>query len=112
MGSSITGTGRAELRIPAGRHAECRLECPGEVALVGEADLECRFCQRPRVTQPAPGQVEAPHHRIPVRAGAVDGMEPAGELVAVYASEPEWLGQHTLRPIVNQKGERQRQESR
>ena len=30
----------------------------------------------------------------------------------VDASEPEWLGQHTLRQIVNQKGERQRQESR
>jgi hypothetical protein len=53
------------------------------VGLVGEAGLERRFRQGPRVAQPAPGHVEAPHHRISVRAGPVDGVELAGELVAV-----------------------------
>jgi hypothetical protein len=83
MGSFITGTGRAELHVPAGCHAECRFERPGEVRLVGEAGLQRRFCQGPGVAQPAPRHIEAPHHRLSVRAGPVDGMELAGELVAV-----------------------------
>jgi hypothetical protein len=59
--SSITSTGGAELHVPAGRHAECRFERPGEVGLVGEAGVERRFCEGPRVAQPASGHVEALH---------------------------------------------------
>jgi hypothetical protein len=87
LGSSIVGTGRAELHVPAGCHAECRFERPGEVGLVREAGLERCFCQGPRVAQPAPGHVEAPHHRIPVRAGPVDGAKLACKLVAVQARD-------------------------
>src|SRR5262249_37434279 len=71
---SVTGTGRAEPHVPAGCHAECRLECPGEMRLVGEACLERRFCQGPRVAQPTSGHVEAPHHRISVWGGPVDDV--------------------------------------
>jgi anti-sigma regulatory factor (Ser/Thr protein kinase) len=77
------GAGGAELQVPAGRHAECCSERPGEVGLVGEAGLECGLGQRPGVAQPASGHIEAPHHRVPVRAGPVDGMELARELIAV-----------------------------
>jgi len=79
----VAGAGGAQLQVPAGRHAEGCLERPGEVGLVGEAGLERGFGQRPGVAQPAPGHIEAPHHRVPVRAGPVDGMELARELVPV-----------------------------
>jgi hypothetical protein len=77
----------AELHVPAGRHAERRFERPGEVGLVGEAGRERSFREWPRVTEPAPGDREAPHHRVPVRAGAVDGAELACELVAVQPGD-------------------------
>ena len=48
---------------------------------------ECGFCQGPRLAQPPPGHVEAPHHRVPVGAGPVDGAELACELVAVQARD-------------------------
>src|SRR5262249_6132993 len=70
----------AETNVASGRETESRSEHAREVRLVPEARFQRDVGQRCAAAEPAAGEVEPAHQRVPVRAGPVGGPELASQL--------------------------------